>query len=282
MVRNHFKDVCVSSLHVYDWIKSLTIQALVKFGKLVNSLYAHELALHVNHNIDEFKAPFSARSLESYSFIDMQASNTAYFDMVRVVILASHGLLDTFIGLSISDMLSLPPHVYAGRILYAIILLIKLHKALSVSFCASNEKFSVNQLRLESYIERFLDISKRLNAEDGRNSLSRAFLIMPQLKEWIDGHLSKLAVKSDSLAQKEKARDDYSANPAPATSKQHEPLHDIPEDGYRQAHAPTDFSGALGALTSQPGNLVRAADVSSREAISDLWFWEFFNVDMLQ
>ncbi|PLB54778.1 hypothetical protein P170DRAFT_341794, partial [Aspergillus steynii IBT 23096] len=160
-------------------------KSLVKFGRLASSLYAHELALHANHNIDEFRAPFFAKSIKSISFLDTRASDTAYLSMIRTIIMAAQGLLDTFLDLSISEMLSLPPHIYAGRVIYAATLLMKLHKALLASASEVHETISVGLLRLEAYIDRLVLVSKQLSAEDQRSSLSRAFLIMPQFKEWL-------------------------------------------------------------------------------------------------
>lgn len=109
--------------------------------------------MHVDHNIDEFQAPFFAKSLKSCSFINIQAPSTTQLSMIRTIIQAAQGLLDTFLDLSTSEMLSLPPHIYAGRVIYAVILLMKLHKALSTTVRVSIESISVDQLRLEAYLD---------------------------------------------------------------------------------------------------------------------------------
>lgn len=273
------KKVCFSKTRCFKTVKyaGLIIPALLEFGKKASLLYAHELALHINHNIDEFKAPFSTRSLRSYSFLDLQAPNTAYVSIIRTIILAVQGLLDTFIGLSISEMLSLPPHIYAGRVIYAVILLMKLHKALSASLGNLSEDIPVSHLRLETYIERLLLISKRLSSEDAGSSLSRAFLIMPQLKEWLQ---STLENPEQSLEKRTRA--ESCASPVPAAINQTELPESLQVDADRQN------SDTLGTLESQPGHpfskdgfLENAGDNSNRELASDSWFWEFFNVDML-
>jgi hypothetical protein len=42
----------------------------------------------------------------------MQGSSN--LSMIRAIILASQGLLDIFLGFSISEMLALPPHIYGA------------------------------------------------------------------------------------------------------------------------------------------------------------------------
>ena len=267
------------------WLISL---ALLNFGKLANSLYAHELALHVNHNIDEFKAPFSANSLRSCSFIDAQASNESYLPILGTIAVAAQGLLDSFMELSTSEMLALPPHIYAGRLIYATILLIKLYKAVLASTIQLNEGISVGQLRVEEYIERLLLISKWLGTEDDTNSLSRAFLIMPQLKQWFYSHISKLEFeKNEDISWKDPASG-HCADPMPATTNSAGSQDNLSLGPNGQPSTLPASPNTLNApshryesLPVQNESFARPAGTFSRDLISDSWFWEFFNVNML-
>ncbi|KAJ5240506.1 uncharacterized protein N7469_002097 [Penicillium citrinum] len=266
-------------------------RSLFEFGRLASSLYIHELALHVNNNIDEFKAPFSAKSLKTCSFVDMQDSSN--LSMIRAIIMASQGLLDIFLGFSISEMLTLPPHIYGGRVIYAVILLMKIHKAITTFEKGVSDFIYADNLRLEVYLEQLLITSKCLITEDGRSALSRAFLIMPQLIE-----LFKRPSKAD---------EDLTMGSIPTKTG----------DGHLDTAspvstvAPSGSSTAIQALEnkSTPGNSrpldgpVRQLDeliqpaippfhpathsedtsfgISGPTVASDTWFWEFFNTDML-
>lgn len=269
--------------------ESLIISGLLDFGRFATTLYAYELAMHVNHNIDEFKAPFSAKSLTSCGFVEMQTPKTSYFSMIRSIILAAQGLLDMFIGISVTDMLALPPHIYAGRVIYAVVLLMKLHKALSTSVDESKENVPVSQLRLEAYVEKLCLISKRLNAEDQRSSLSRAFLIMPQLQQWLRGHTSMSAGGTNQETTEKRIRTAYSGGSSlPVMRDQAKIPKNLPADADSQVHIYPGLSEPLGENGSQserPFIEDRSAETeintSSYELASDSWFWEFFNVEML-
>lgn len=267
-----------------------TTTALIEFGRFACSLYAHELALHVNHNIDEFKAPFSAKSLKSCDFIEIYAPNTTHSSMIRTITLAAQGLLDAFLGLSTSEMLALPPHIYAGRVIYAVTLLTKLHKAFSRSMSGPNEYIRLDQLHLEAYIERLVLISRRLIAEDGSNSLSRAFLIMPQLKEWLCSHLSKSAAGPSEYTVERGLHAKNCGGPSvPAISTPMDIPNRLPAATGMPDRGNLDSSGALGNPRSQsagpavldPG-AEKDVETSGNELTLDSWFWEFFNTDMLQ
>lgn len=272
--------------HGLECGRLLIISALIEFGRLVSSLYVNEIALHINHNIDDFKAPFSTKSLKSTDFVESQTLNTAYISMIRTIITAAQGLLDIFMGLSTSDMLALPPHIYAGRVIYAVILLMKLRNPLSASMEKLAQILSVETLRLETYIERLLLIWKQLNAEDGGSSLSRAFLIMPQLKEWLRGHLlnSNLGLNESSVERQSRIEHGAGLGATPGA----ELLQSLPaatNDQIRTSPGRSELGSDLGSQHEHPPthdwNPEKEVETLNRELASDSWFWEFFNVGML-
>ncbi|KAJ5290952.1 hypothetical protein N7478_000203 [Penicillium angulare] len=272
------------SLRAYNFLQ----KSLFEFGKLASSLYAYEIVLHVNHNIDEFKAPFSANSLKSLSFFDKQNPHNTYLLVIRKIMQDAQRLLDTFMHLSTSEILALPPHIYAGRVIYAVILLMKLHKAASTYVNGLNEEFSVETLRLEDYIERLTLVSKPLGAEDPYNSLSRAFLIMPQLKEWLQDHMSQSKIEKDEHNLQKETLSEDSIDPVPASINRQESSQSLPREADGRIYTLTGSSNILGAPESQSENQFTQSEASEnpagilgRELVSDSWFWEFFNVDML-
>lgn len=263
--------------------------ALVEFNRFASSLYIHELALHVNHNLDEFKAPFSGKSLESCNFVHTEAPSPSHVSMLRAVTLAAQGLLDTFICLSISDMLALPPHIYGGRLIYAVIILTKLDKAIRSSVSRWNGLITVDQLRLNPYIEQLVLISKRLITTDERNSLSRSFLIMPLVKEWLHSHISRTASTSDEgTSHGVPGTENYLGSLVPAAQTQTGSLGGSSAEMQMPSHAIPDFPGSPGRRISQYGYpLVQGggAEIDFEPFgggfPSDIWFEEFLHVNML-
>lgn len=189
--------------------------------------------------------------------------------------------------LSTSEMLALPPHMYAGRVIYAIILLIKLHKVLSTS-TELNDSIPTVQLRLEKYIERLLLISEWLGAEDRTNSLGRAFLIMPQLKQWFCTHMSKSKLEKSEILPQNVTAANRCVDPTPAIVNPAESSESLPLDANEQPSTlpvSTTISNVPiyqhGSKSVQNDSFDRPAGTLNRDLISDSWFWEFFNVNML-
>lgn len=259
-------------------------------------MYAHELALHINHNIDEFAAPFAASSLRTCSFIDAQYLNASHLSALKTVMVASQGLLDAFLGLSVTDMLVLPPHIYGGRVIYAVVLLMKLHKAITESAKGAGDIIKADQLHLEAYFEQLVVVSKLLIANDERNALSRAFLIMPQLRDWFYLSLCKRPSSADQNNR-------IGGSPIQPDNGQLNSTFHVPTGSLNDSSVATELSecnaknsAQLGMPESPLDELIQPAiipryppthsrnnssEVHGLTAATDDWFWGFFNVDML-
>lgn len=252
--------------------------------------------MHVNNNIDEFKAPFFAKSLKTCKVIDAQHPNESYLSILRIIVNASQGLLDTFYGLSISDMLALPPHIYAGRVIYAVVVLMKIYKTITESRKQTNNFIHFEELRVETYLEQLVVISKLLIAEDERSAFSRAFLIMPQLLKWFYLYRSRRPPWSDGSKVTEDLtnncnRQGSSTSQAPTGTFSGSPvaIQTLGHNAVLQNVAPLDGPGHPIDEHIQPTVLPSSPAYSRERSFeergltveSDAWFSEFFNVEML-
>ncbi len=139
--------------------------------------------MHHNHNIGEFAAPFALKSLKTCTFIHAQTS-AAELILLQEIMTESHALLNCFLGISLVDMLALPPHIYGGRVTYSLIVLCKLYKAIKFSTIDMSAVLPADNIRLEEYLERLGAVAKDLMIRDERNCLSRSFLIVEELRKW--------------------------------------------------------------------------------------------------
>ncbi|KAG6197832.1 hypothetical protein E4U10_007789 [Claviceps purpurea] len=158
-------------------------EALVEFGKLSVSMYAHEPAMHVDHNIHEFRAPFTYHSIQTCTFATAEMS-TPQLLMLRELVAAAHGLLNCFLGFPVTDLMTLSPHIYGARVIYALILLCKLYKAVKLSKTNGSTIWLIGNLRLEQYLDRVTFVARDLLALDGGQPLGRSFRFVEQLRKW--------------------------------------------------------------------------------------------------
>ncbi|KAA8652680.1 uncharacterized protein ATNIH1004_001585 [Aspergillus tanneri] len=249
---------------------------LVNFGRFASSLYAHELAWHVDHSIHEFAAHFTANSLKTCDFVDAQYLNTSPLSMLQSIIAMSQGLLDAFLGLHIFD---------------------EMHKAITVLAKGVGDFIHADELRLEAYLEQLIVLSKRLIGNDERNSLSRVFLIMTQLRDWLYLHPFKTLSSADETEGMGSLRfqtDNGQLNSAfqattgipsgpllawltlePHVDLKHCGQLDIPGSKLEELIPPAMAS------CSPPHTAETVVWGTSAYVDTDDWFWEFFNIDML-
>lgn len=161
--------------------------ALLDFSKCAASLFAHELVMHVGGDEDEFRAPFSVQSLQNCKCLTEQTDKER-LSTFRRIIAASHGLLNTFLGLSLFDILSLSPHIYGGRVIYSLVLLCKLFRAIMQAPGEMRALIRIDDLRLGEYLNHLDHLAKALISHDERSALSRAFLVIDQLRRWYHMH----------------------------------------------------------------------------------------------
>ena len=211
---------------------------------------------------------------------------------------ASRGLLDAFLELHITDMLALPPYLYGGRVIYALVLLLKVHKAIITSEKEPHDFIKPDELNVEAYLERLVTISKLLIANDENNALSRAFLIMPQLRDWFYLHQLKRPSSADETNmignRPVQTHHDNGQNytTPPSTGNQSDPLNiELSEyNAIRKNSEQLDIPGSQLDELVQPAMApcyppVHSSDsnseVNAPAVATDDWFWEFFNVEML-
>lgn len=80
------------------------------FFKEVTTLYLHEIALHTNHNTDDFRLPFTEASLKSGEYkVQLTQKQLA---AIEACLHAVHRCLDMFCNFDLEIMASLPALLY--------------------------------------------------------------------------------------------------------------------------------------------------------------------------
>lgn len=153
------------------------------WGPLI-ALYVNESAVHLNHNIHAFKAPFTRNSLSGFDLSSGGHLLPRHITALHNCRSSAQGVLDAFLSYPLEIALILPPILYATRAIYALIILIKLDFATGTPGSRLSKALSVEQLRVGEYLDRMTKMSGRLAKLDENNAQSRILLIVPKLKEW--------------------------------------------------------------------------------------------------
>jgi hypothetical protein len=94
----------------------------------VVNLYMHEVAMHVDHNVEEFKPPFTEESIRSTRVEEEESSRpltSAHIAALSTCLTSIDGIFEAFLSLDIDTIRTLPI-LYFVRIAYAVVVLIKM------------------------------------------------------------------------------------------------------------------------------------------------------------
>ena len=142
----------------------------------------HEVAMHINHNVDDFRAPFTEESIKAasgQSIILSPAHSAALCDCMTSV----HGMFRTFFSFDPSMIRALPIF-YFVRIAYAVVVLIKLYFAVTAPGSEVAKIFSKEDLEVESHLDNLLRLFHSIKEEDAFRPANKFLMILAQLCEW--------------------------------------------------------------------------------------------------
>ena len=166
----------------------------LKFFEHVASLYLHEIALHFNHNIEDFKLPFTEESLKSVnnSSETLTQHQMAALEACRK---AAHGMLDTFLSLDVETVKSLPMLIYFVRCTYALVVLIKMHVAITTPGSEISKIMSAEDVRVDFYVDSLISKFSHVASEQEFRPHPKILRILSVLKDWFSKHKENVAAQ---------------------------------------------------------------------------------------
>lgn len=152
------------------------------FSQQVTKLYVHEIALHINHNVDDFRAPFTEESLRASSGQSVVAS-PAHTKAIAQCLSAVHAIFDLFFAFDTAMRKALPIF-YFVRVAYAVVVLIKIHFAITEPGSEVSKIVTKDQLRVEHYLGTLLRVFRAMDDDKAFRPANRFLLILRKMHEW--------------------------------------------------------------------------------------------------
>lgn len=149
---------------------------LIHHSSCVN-LYVHEIALHQNHNVDDFH-----HSRLNWERKEPSVITSLHVDALATLLQSSHKILDTYLSLEVSCARILP-NLYIVWNAYAMVILIKIHWLVNCPDSKVGSLFAA-EVRTEFYLDA---IQSKLNevSADGHSPCAEAFgFVFMKLRIW--------------------------------------------------------------------------------------------------
>ncbi len=150
--------------------------------KHVVNLYMHEVAMHVDHNVDEFKPPFSEASFHG----DMQQPEPltpAHVDALSTCLDSIDGIFETFLKLDAETIRCLPIAHFV-RVAYAVVVLIKMYFAAASPNSDFGKVINKDNMKVEHYLDGLVEVFRAAAAEEKSRPSSKFLMVLTMLKTW--------------------------------------------------------------------------------------------------
>ena len=145
-------------------------------------LYMHEISLHVNHNIDDFKPPFTEATLKGGSEYS-EVLTSAHINALSICVRSIHGVFEDFMSFDVDVVRSLPTF-YFVRCMYTMVVLIKMHFAVINPKSELGKIFSKEDLKAEAYADRIVSFFKLAADGDLSRPAKKFLMILYMIKKW--------------------------------------------------------------------------------------------------
>ena len=160
----------------------------------VNNVNLHEIALHADHDADDFRPPFSLAATRPSS----KSLSPPYISAIMVCISSSQRLIDIFLGMSIEAVRACPRLLWI-RLCYAVVILMKLSISASTPSSELGKIIDPGDCKVLYYSERVIAYLDKIStvASQKKHDLSFRFLhVLTNLNFWYQKHTLQLNATS--------------------------------------------------------------------------------------
>ena len=161
--------------------KEVGKKPIIQHTKGIVDLYMHEIAMHHNHNIDDFRPPYIATPIDGPPEPD--TVTPAHVEALTTCINSAHSAFEAFLNMDISALRALPT-LFFVRNSYAAVALIKMYSAVSAKGSKYSQFFKIRDLKVDYYLDKTIEALCK-SCEDGKSRTAQKFtLIFNMLKSW--------------------------------------------------------------------------------------------------
>lgn len=171
----------------------------LKLTEHVVNLYMHEVAMHVDHNVEEFKPPFTEETLRGVGEREPDMLTSAHINALSTCLTSIDGILENFFKFDIETIRCLPTFNLI-RVAYAVVVLIKMYFAAATPNSELGNVINKDNMKVEQYLDTLLDIFKASAAEEKSRPAAKFLMVLIMLKTWFHRQREGKSVQaSDSV-----------------------------------------------------------------------------------
>lgn len=245
---------------------------------LVN-LYMHEIAMHVDHNVEEFKTPFNEDAFRGNGDCHDIALTPAHIDALSVCLTSIDGIFETFLKFDVDTVRCLPVANFV-RVAYAVVVLIKMYFAAATPNSELGKVINKDNMRVEQYLDGLVDIFKASAADEKSRPSAKFLMVLLMLKTWFHRQREgKLPSTTMPLGESTPAPAAVMTSEAPETvnnpSQKSMQQRSGPQGGYSPANTPLQLLSEV--ATGNSGRQSRSDSTNNYQGSSNDWSYQNYS-----
>ncbi|KAJ5032426.1 uncharacterized protein L3040_009031 [Drepanopeziza brunnea f. sp. 'multigermtubi'] len=229
----------------------------------VVNLYMHEVAMHVDHNVEEFKPPFTDAFRDTSG--DDQKLSSSHVKALSVCLKSIDGIFATFLGFDVETIRCLPVANFV-RVAYAVVVLIKMYFAAANPNSNFGKVINKDNMKVEQYLDGLVSLFMAAALEEKSRPSQKFLLVLLVLKTWFHRQREEKTTTSSSNDTRSGPVADASTE-APV-----EPNHNSQVQQQRQisAYSPANNSlQLLSEVATGSGGQSRSGSISNYPGSND-------------
>jgi hypothetical protein len=247
----------------------------LKTTEHIVNLYMHEVALHVDHNVDEFKPPFTEENLRPVGE-EPDALTPAHISALSTCLTAIEGVFDNFLLFDVETIRCLPVLLFV-RVAYAVVVLIKMYFAAAAPNSELGKVINKDDMKVEHYLDGLVEKFRASSAEEKSRPSAKFLMVLLMLKTWFHRQCEGKAppntgAETSTTFTVPTTRNDSELGEAPnntSDSARHQSMQNGQPDGYGPSNTPLQLLSEVATGTS--GGPSRSGNVGNYPNSSIEW-----------
>ncbi|KAI9705231.1 MAG: hypothetical protein M1820_005229 [Bogoriella megaspora] len=157
----------------------------------VCNLYLHEIVMHVNHNVDDFRVPVTEESLKGIAALGDKLTSVQ-INAITQCHQAAVSVLETYTSVDWNTIRQLPMFLYFVRIVYALVILLKLYFAVTNPDSSIGKLIRPEELKIELFLDRLGKLLHPISTSEAWRPYAKVLFILGKIREWFYAHKNGL------------------------------------------------------------------------------------------
>ena len=158
------------------------MEANIQFNAHVVNLYMHEIAIHVDQIVDDFRGPCmddGGRGARA----QVEPLTHSHIDALTKCVSATHSIIGIFMSFDVETVRVLPV-LHFVRVAHAVVCLTKMYFAATAPNSELGKVVSLEDLKVEQCLDGLLDSFRAAAEGDRCKSASKFLMVLVMLKTW--------------------------------------------------------------------------------------------------